>query len=80
MKVEGRLSGVIASHQPPARSQCAVYPDAGLRLTRRGTSVQQRIRVEGTSDGREASGLVGDGTKGTLEATPTAGRVELLER
>ena len=80
VKAEGLFSGSCRLATAAGGVTVRLYPNAGLRVSARGLSVRDEMGIKVSADGREATGVVGDGSRGTLEALAVAGRVELLKR
>jgi hypothetical protein len=80
VKVEGKLSGDSRLSSGSGAVTVRLYPDAGLRITARGLAVRNDFGFEASSDGRAVTAQMGDGSRGSLDVTASAGRVELLKR
>ena len=80
VKVEGDYRAASRVSSSAGAVTVRLYPDAGPASQCPRPLHQRRVRAEGSDLGHEASGQVGDGSKGTVEAIATAGRVELLKR
>jgi hypothetical protein len=80
VKVEGKLSGDSRLSSGTSGVTVRLYPDAGLRISAHGLSLRQEFGWPVSPDHTQVSASLGDGSRGALEVTALAGRVELLKR